>query len=326
MNLAIAGLRHGHIMALYKQAKETEGISVIGAWEQDVSAREAAEKTVTEPFYESLEALLADPAVDAVAVGDYYGARGQIIIRALKAGKHVIADKPLCTSLEELECIRALSAEKKLRVACMLDLRYDAAICTAREIIRSGRLGAIHAAAFTGQHPLNWGVRPMWYFEEGKHGGTINDLAIHGIDAIRYMTGLELVRPVAARTWNAFAKEAPDFRDCAQLMAEFEGGMGVMADVSYAVVSRDPGALPMYWRFTLWGEMGMIELRLGEQELLFAGPGMAEMEKIPCRPVEENWLTDFMKTYDQAAVEDVLTSQRATLTLQRAADEEQKGK
>ena len=53
---------------------------------------------------------------------------------------------------------------------------------------------------------------------------------------------------------------------------------------------------------------------------------MAEMEKIPCRPVEENWLTDFMKPYDQAAVEDVLMSQRATLTLQRAADEEQKGK
>ena len=34
----------------------------------------------------------------------------------------------------------------------------------------------------------------MWYFEEGKHGGTINDIAIHGIDLVRYLTGKNVTK------------------------------------------------------------------------------------------------------------------------------------
>ena len=127
MNIAFAGLRHGHIFGLYQKARSMDGVTVVGSWEADDAARAAAQTTITEPFYDSYEALLADERVDAIAVGDYYGKRGQLIIRALKAGKHVIADKPICTSLSELDEIERLSKERKLCVSCMLDLRYDLA-------------------------------------------------------------------------------------------------------------------------------------------------------------------------------------------------------
>ena len=107
MNMAFAGFRHGHIFGLYGAAKQEAGLSVVGAFEENAEAREAAMKTVSEPFYDSYEALLSDPRVDAVAIGDYYGIRGRRIIDALKAGKSVLCDKPLCTSLEELESILA---------------------------------------------------------------------------------------------------------------------------------------------------------------------------------------------------------------------------
>lgn len=325
MNLAVAGFRHGHIMDLYRRAKASEAYRVVGAWEADDEARVKAQETVTEPFYESLNALLSDPRVDAVAVGDFYGARGEIIIRALKAGKDVISDKPVCVSPDELKEIRRLVTEGKRRFVCMLDLRYDAAVRKAREMALSGCLGRIHAAAFTGQHPLNWGVRPKWYFEDGRHGGTINDLAVHGIDAVRYMTGLNFVRATAARTWNAFAAEAPDFCDCAQMMVEFDGGMGLIADVSYSVVSKSPAALPMYWRFTLWGDAGTLELKFGDGFVLYAGKDSEKMEKIECEPVADSWLSDLLKPYDEDEVNDVFDSLEATLMIQKAADEAKKG-
>ncbi len=324
MKLAFAGLRHGHIFGLYAKAKETEGVSVTGAWEADEAARTAAAATISEPFYASYDELLSDPEVDAVAVGDYYGIRGQRIIQALRAGKHVIADKPICTSLEELDEIRALSMEKRLKVACMLDLRYDGAIRRVRELIAEGKLGKIHAMAFTGQHPLSYGTRPGWYFEEGKHGGTINDIAIHGIDALRYMTGLEYERTVAARTWNAYAKEVPFFNDCAQFMAEFSGGAGLVADVSYAGQTQTAWRLPSYWRFTIWGEEGSVEFKYGSGKLLLAGK--EAIEEIDCPAATDNWLTDFVKPFDAAAVEDVLASSKAVLSIQRAADEKNRGK
>lgn len=321
MKIAFAGFRHSHIWSLYDKAQKTEGVSVVGAWEEDASAREEAMKRVNEPFYDSYEALLNDPEVEAVGVGDYYAKRGQLIIRALEAGKHVITDKPICTSPEELRRIRALSGEKHLKVACMLDLRYDGAIRKAKQLIGEGKLGRIHAMGFTGQHPLNYGTRAGWYFEEGKQGGTINDIAIHGVDAIRYMTGLQFVKTTAARTWNAFATEVPFFNDCAQFMAEFEGGAGLMADVSYAAHTKTAWNMPSYWRFTLWGEEGCIEFRLGNDHLIFAGRESEAIESVPCEKPEDNWLTDFMKPYDAAAVEDVLTSTENVLTIQQVADQ-----
>ena len=179
---------------------------------------------------------------------------------------------------------------------------------------------------FTGQHPLSYGTRPGWYFEPGKHGGTINDIAIHGIDALRYMTGLGFSASVAARTWNAFAREVPFFNDCAQFIAEFEGGAGVVADVSYAAQTQTAWDMPSYWRFTIWGEEGCLEFKFGEDHLIYAGRDSQQIETIPCAKVEDNWLTDFVKPFDAAAVLDVLSSSEAVLRIQRIADEAKKGK
>ena len=324
MKIAFAGLRHSHIFGLYDRAIEMEGFSVVGAWEADEAARTAAKEKMNVPFYATYEELLADPNVDAVAVGDYYAARGQLIIRALDAGKHVIADKPICTSLEELEIIKTKATEKKLKLACMLDLRYEGAMRTAKKLVEEGRLAKIHAMAFTGQHPLSYGTRPMWYFEEGKHGGTINDIAIHGIDVLRWITGLNYVKTTAARTWNAYATEVPFFNDCAQLMVEYEGGAGLMADVSYAAQTASAWNMPSYWRFNIWGEKGAVEFRYGDDTLVFADKDSVQPETIACEKVTENWLHDFAKEYDEAAVLDVIASSYAALKIQKDADDANK--
>ncbi len=262
MNIAFAGFRHGHIYTVYNRVKENPELNLVGCFEADAAARESAEQNGVVFTYDSYEALLADKNVDIVAIGDYYGIRGQRVIQALKAGKHIYIDKPLCTSLEELDEIERLSKGNNLKVGIMLDLRECGFIRPIRDIILSGKLGEIQAISFGGQHPLNYGSRPMWYFEKGKHGGTIQDIGIHGIDIVEYVTGLSLKRVIAARTWNGFATKEPQFKDCGQFMAEMSNGAGLMADVSYASPNSAGFNLPYYWRFIFWGTNGVVEFNV----------------------------------------------------------------
>ncbi len=151
--LAFAGLRHGHIYSLYDRASKDANCQIVAVCEEDAAARSAARADIT-VTHDSISKMLAEVPCDAVAIGDYYGKRGAIAIEALKQGKHVISDKPLCTSLEELAQIEALAKEKNLKVGCMLDLRTSPSIASARKAIQSGMIGDIVHIQFGGQHPL----------------------------------------------------------------------------------------------------------------------------------------------------------------------------
>ena len=112
MNIAFAGLRHDHIYDLYNMAKNHELYTIVGEFEEDAAAREAAIEKGLTCQYKTYDELLSDEKVEVVALGGCYGDRGQMAIDALKAGKHVIADKPLCTKLSELDEIERLAKMK----------------------------------------------------------------------------------------------------------------------------------------------------------------------------------------------------------------------
>jgi len=262
LNIAFVGFKHRHTGSIYKEAAANPHIHITGAWEDTEEGKALAQGLGIDFSYPSFESVLQDSQVDAICLGGSFGERGAEAIAALKAGKHVYADKPLCTSLSEIEEIERLSKEKNLKVGCYLTLRFSAGIRDIREMVASGTLGEIGAINMTAQHPLQYGSRPMWYFETGKHGGTINDIAIHGVDLVRFLTGYGVKAVAGARTWNHFAAEEPEFRDCGQFMAELENGAGLIADVSYAAPSSCGFSLETYWRMTFWGTKGVVEYKM----------------------------------------------------------------
>lgn len=319
MNIAFAGFRHSHIYGLYNTVIENPEVTLCGCFERDNAARKSAAENYGIDFnYESYEDILKDERVDAVAIGDYYGIRGSMIIEALKAGKHIICDKPVCTDLKELEKIEKLARQKNLQVCCMFDLRYMPQIPKACEIIKEGKIGKIVNVTFTGQHCLDYGNRPWWYFEKGKHGGTINDIAIHGIDLIRFITGKNLTKVNCAKTRNAFADKEPDFKDCGQFMVEMED-ISVMADVSYAAPKFN-GTLPTYWDFYFWGTEGMLKFNLQDNKIYIY---KAAEEVIECSDRKIDYLNDFILEISGKKsimdTEGVLESQREVLKIQKVA-------
>ncbi|MFO7973602.1 MAG: Gfo/Idh/MocA family oxidoreductase [Candidatus Hydrogenedentota bacterium] len=259
LRVAFIGFRHNHINGLYSLAHERDGLEVVAACEEDPEIRAQRLETGIAITHNSYEAMLSEVPCDIVACGDYFGIRGERVIRALEHGRHVLCDKPLCTSLKDLERIEALARKKSLRVGCMLDLIDKPPLATLRELIRRGDIGEVLSMTVLGQHPLKYGSRPMWYFEEGKHGGTINDIGIHLIDALPWLTGHAIEEITAARGWNGRLKQHPHFEDGALLMLKLANGCGVMADFSYFSSDASGYAMPTYWRFTVAGTQGTAE-------------------------------------------------------------------
>lgn len=329
LRFAIVGFRHPHINSLVAHLKERDDVQLVAACEEDATAREqVAAANVSENLFDSYEKLLDEVECDVIGIGDYYGRRGALALEALRRGKHIISDKPICISLAELDQIEALAREKDLRIGCQLDMRDAAPFRRLRELVQSGEMGEIHAISFGGQHPLNYGTRAGWYFEEGKHGGTINDIAIHALDYIPFLTGKRWSTINAARNWNARLPQVPHFKDAGQLMMTLQNGCGVLGDVSYIVPDSFGYTLPHYWRTTVWGENGLAETAYNAQEVLFYRNGDKEPQRLAATEhATGKYLADFIAevqgqtTTDQLTTATVLESSRVSLLTQQAADE-----
>lgn len=291
--VAFAGFEHSHIFSIYRDISESEYFEAAGACEPNEKARAAAEEKGVVFTHSDFDSMINRPDVDTVAIGAHFSARGAIAIKALEAGKNIISDKPLCTSYEEFETIKKLAEEKSLTVCIFLSLRKNPDILGAVTAIRNGAVGRVNNIIFEGEHPLFYGSRADWYFEDGKQGGTINDIAVHGIDLVNLMTGSNIKKVVAAREWNFFAEEKPNFKDSAQFMLQLESGAGVIADVSYSAPNAHGYTHPSYWHFRVFGSEGMVEFGENTDGITFY-PKDGEVKKLPPVQPEMNMLDEFL--------------------------------
>ena len=294
LRIAFAGFRHVHIFDLHQRALEHPQLKLVATCEENFPGSLMSAKNLR-PSETSFDAMLTSVDCDIIALGDCYGRRGSQAIRALRAGKHVLADKPICACLAELDEIESLAREKNLCVGLMLDLRDHGNWIALRKVIASGRIGEVQTISFSAQHPLMWGARPGWYFEPGLHGGTLNDTGIHAVDFIPGLTGLGISEITAARSWNAKAVEAPHFHDCGQFMLSLSNGGGVLGDVSYLAPDQCGYSIDNYWRITVHGTGGFAETSYNRNGFTVADDSSAAPELIPpASPRPGGYLQDFL--------------------------------
>lgn len=327
--LAFLGFRHNHVLGLYKSAAANPRVEIVAAAEEDPATAAALKQAGTVRLtHNSYEEVYRQVDFEAAAIGDYFARRGSLIVVAMERGKHVLSDKPICTDLKEVEQIATLSQAKRLTLGCLLDLRDHGPYLTMRRLIQAGEIGEVRTITFTAQHPLLLDRRPAWYFEAGKHGGTINDIGIHAIDMIPWLTGRQIVEVSAARAWNARLPQFTGFQDAAQLMLRLDNDGGVLGDVSYLSPDALGYAAEQYWRVTVHGDCGVVESSYNAQHVSLAG---ADDKSIRQFPVDANrpggCLDAFLDEIEGKSAADALTSaqvidaSRRTLKIQQAADQ-----
>lgn len=292
LRIGFCGLRHGHILGLLEKVRTRDDLTLVGIWEAAPDRSLLADQNL-KCSHDSLEDLCADS--DIIALGDCYGHRGGQALDALRAGCHLIADKPLCTRESELKAIQELATRNDRKIGMMLDLRDHPNWIALREQLRAGVIGAVHTIGISAQHPLLLGTRPEWYFEPGLHGGTLNDIAIHAVDFVPWLTGLKIERIDFARCWNAKATVTPHFKDCAQAVLRLENGASVMLDASYLAPEKCGYTLDTYWRTIVHGDQGQIETTYGGQGLRrITDADAAPVELPPAAARPGGYLDDFL--------------------------------
>ena len=132
--------------------------------------------------------LLEDEDIDLIAISTQHNSHARFVIEALKAGKHVYVEKPLCLTLDELDRIEEAYRESDRQLFVGLNRRHAPLIETIKQELRTDKVPAVY------DYIANAGYIPPdhWTQDEKKGGGRIIGEAVHFIDTLQYLDGSDI--------------------------------------------------------------------------------------------------------------------------------------
>lgn len=228
---AVVGL--GRMGRFYAQVLAAPGLraELFAVADPDPRARAAvhAELGVSRAF-DSAEAALALPEVDAVIIATVTSQHASVVIAAAEAGKAIFSEKPLALSLAETHA--ALTAVKRAGVPLQVGFmrRFDPAYRQAHEWIQAGRIGRPLIFKGVGRDPS---CPPVDYANPANSGGLMVDMGIHDFDLARWLMSSEVERVSAEGTLMACTElESVGDIDNAVINLRFQSGAIGNVDLS----------------------------------------------------------------------------------------------
>ncbi|TAE35841.1 MAG: gfo/Idh/MocA family oxidoreductase [Runella slithyformis] len=260
---AIAGLGFigpAHIEALRRLTDvEVVGISDFNA---EIAQTKAAQLGI-EKYYDNFEAMLKDDSIACVHICTPNYLHAQQAKAALLAGKHVVCEKPLATSLKDAEEIVELAEKSGLINAVHFNLRYYPLVRQMKTMREKGELGDLYSVI--GSYLQDWLFYQTdynWRLEPAQSGDSraIADIGSHLLDMIEYITGRKIVAVMAdfntvhknrlkplkpIETYSGKMLQAEDYaevpintEDFASVLLRFDNGATGCATVSQVSAGR----------------------------------------------------------------------------------------
>ena len=208
------GRNHARV---FKELEQTELLAVC-----DVNAERA--KNVAKQFgvkaYTSIGKLLRRKDIEAVSNCVWSLNLAKESLKALKAGKHVLVEKPMATNVKQAEKLLEVAKKEKLHLTVGFLMRFIPGIQHIKNAIGDKTIGNLVCA--TAKRVSEWPERI-------GDVGVVKDTAIHDIDIIRYLFNEEPIA-VYAKTGSMKHKK---FEDYAHIMLTFEGGKSAFIESNW---------------------------------------------------------------------------------------------
>ena len=198
MTLRVGLLGAGWIMDFHARAvAEHPGAELVAAanWREPSLAKLAARHGIPRTTTDWRE-LVADPGVDAVVVATPNALHAEQAIACLRAGKHVLVEKPMARDLAEADAMLAAEAASRARLMVAHCWRFHPDVLALRARVAAGELGEVVKTRGYGAH-ARWGPSGWFTDPELAGGGALLDMGVHAIDTARFLLGDP--RPVAVR-------------------------------------------------------------------------------------------------------------------------------
>ena len=322
MRIGVMGVHYGHIGGMFSSAANAPDGEMVGLVEPDDALYERYTKDRSIPRYPSLDEMLEEAKPELVLEGIIHSEKAELVEKCARAGAHVLLDKPLCRSQDDLQRIYDAVKQHGIKLSMWFTSRSYPTFIALRETILTGGLGEIVSLISTHPHKISRQDAPSWYFDSQAYTGTFHDVACHGVDQVRWLTGADCIGVHGLQTCMKFTEE-PQLIDHAQ--ASFQLSNGALATLTADWLTPEDSPSFGDTRFILMGTEGSAHLRAyaGDHLLVVSnGKGAYEPELPPGRS------DDFVQKMIEAlsdgrenfiTTKDVLSVSKACLTAQDSA-------
>ena len=285
IGFAVVGLGKlslGQIIPGLKTAKGAKLAAVVSG-HPDKARRIAAEQGLPADAiynYEDYDRIAKDPRIQAVYIVLPNSMHAEYTIRALKAGKHVLCEKPMATSIADCEAMiaAAKAADRKLMIAYRC--HYEPLNLEVMRRMRSGSLGKPRMVVTNmgRQSDLNE-PSDAWRLDmKMSGGGALADMGVYGVNAARYILAEE---PVEVRAWAQTDRTDPRFKTTEDVIAwqfrfpsgsiangstafSYQGTMAFQVFCEHGKMTAEPGAFYGGNHLTIDGIKGEREPKIRE--------------------------------------------------------------
>lgn len=171
--------------------KSLDGAMLYGCADINKAKADAFAEKYGISAYDSLEDMLSDKQVDVVCICTPNGTHAELAIKALKAGKNVILEKPMAINTKQCDEIIAEAEKSPGKIMIISQMRTAPDIIRAKELVQSGAIGKLVLCDLYMKF-----YREPAYYKNSWHGtlamdggGALINQGIHGVDILRYIAG-----------------------------------------------------------------------------------------------------------------------------------------
>jgi predicted dehydrogenase len=234
--IGAGGIAQGAHLPAYRACDDAEVIAVADVFE--ATARAAAEKFNVPNVFTDYRKMLRMPEIDAVSVCTPNFMHREATIAALKAGKHVLVEKPMAMNAKECDAMIKAAQEtgKKLQVG--FNNRFSGGAQTLKKFIDRGDLGEIYyarAQALRRRGIPGWGVFTQ---KDKQGGGPLIDIGVHILDLTLWLMGHPRPVSVSGVARQDFGKR----KDIVGLMGQWDTENFTVEDFAVGFIRFANGA------------------------------------------------------------------------------------
>jgi UDP-N-acetyl-2-amino-2-deoxyglucuronate dehydrogenase len=217
---------------------KVENARLIGATDISKEARESFAGKYGVKIFDSADDLLSDCDIEAVCICTPSGYHAEFAVKAAKAGKHIVVEKPMAITLGECDAIIDACKKNNVKLTVISQLRFSEALIKLKHAVDNGSLGKLVMADVYMKF-----YRPQEYYDKCgwrgtwkmDGGGTLINQGIHGIDLILHIMG----SPISVFAHTKTLARKIEAEDTASAVLEFENGaLGIIQ----AATSIYPGS------------------------------------------------------------------------------------
>lgn len=239
VGVGVVSFAHGHAGMYCRVMRQFPDVELVAAWDDNRERGEAAAQAYGMEFRPRVEDVLADARVQAVIVATETNRHTEFVERAAEAGKHILCQKPLATTLEDCDRIIAAVRKHGVKFSVAFQMRYDPVNRKIKELLDQGAVGKV--AVVRRRHSINVLLNPefvsgptRWHLDPIANVGMFFDDATHAADWFYWMLGDAV--SVVAEIDNVVTHLAPDDNGVA-IYRFRRGEIGVLLNSSTTVAA-----------------------------------------------------------------------------------------